>query len=205
MLAEAVVLLGASGGVVSLWDDEHAVLVPIRNTIPTSAGDARPAAGQAASARAVERRAPVLLNDYQRYAEAAEVGALAAVAAPLLHEDHLLGAVALVSHAAGKQFVPADAEVLQQIADIGAAAIVGLDRARLQRAIGPAEVTALDRGPAGPHPANVTHIEAHLPPQPTPLIGRDAELDQAAELVLRPDVSLLTLAGPAGSARPGWQ
>jgi predicted ATPase/DNA-binding NarL/FixJ family response regulator len=197
LLAEAAVLLGGTAGIVSLWDEEHGVLVPLRNTIPTTAGDARPAAGQAASARAVERRAPVLLNDYQREADDTEVGALAAVAAPLIYDERLLGIIAVVSQVTGKVFTPADAEVLHQLAGIGAAALVGLDRARVQGAL--QAMQSLDReslagGRAAPQPG----WARHLPAQPTPLIGRAAELEEATALVLQPGVSLVTLVGPAG-------
>ena len=37
-----------------------------------------------------------------------------------------------------------------------------------------------------------------LPPQPTPLIGRDRELGELGERLARTDVRLLTLIGPGG-------
>jgi predicted ribonuclease YlaK len=37
--------------------------------------------------------------------------------------------------------------------------------------------------------------------QPTTLVGRQAELDQVHELLLRPDVRLLTLVGAGGSGK----
>ena len=42
----------------------------------------------------------------------------------------------------------------------------------------------------------------NLPPQPTPLIGREHEVEAVCRLVRSPKVRLLTLVGPPGSARP---
>src|SRR5437660_619077 len=41
----------------------------------------------------------------------------------------------------------------------------------------------------------------NLPAQPTPLIGRDRDIAVARQLLLREDVRLLTLTGPAGSGK----
>jgi non-specific serine/threonine protein kinase len=40
-----------------------------------------------------------------------------------------------------------------------------------------------------------------FPAQPTPLIGREGELDMACRTLLRPDVRLLTFRGPAGAGK----
>jgi non-specific serine/threonine protein kinase len=196
LLAEAAVLLGGTAGVVSLWDEEHGVLVPVRNTIPTVAGDTRPAAGQAASARAIERRARVVLNDYEREAGDEEAGAQAAVAAPLVHAEQLVGAIAVVTHLDEKSFTPEDAELLQQVADVGAAALVGLGRARLEGALSAVEglqQEATQDGSAAPSATG-----RRLPAQPMPLLGRDAELTELGRLLLGAEVNLVTLTGPAG-------
>jgi predicted ATPase/class 3 adenylate cyclase len=43
--------------------------------------------------------------------------------------------------------------------------------------------------------------QTNLPPQPTPLIGRQRELAEVAQLLARPDVRLVTLTGPGGAGK----
>jgi predicted ATPase/DNA-binding NarL/FixJ family response regulator len=151
LVAESVAVLGGTAGAISLWDHKRGELAAAQNTIPGGDWPGLPERGQAPSPGAV-------------------------LAAPLVHSDRLLGTLTVVSHTSGKQFTPDDADVLQQLAGIGAAALVGLDRTQRH-------------GPLLP---------GSLPAQPTLLLGREQELDQLGALLGDSDIRLVTLTGPAG-------
>jgi predicted ATPase/DNA-binding CsgD family transcriptional regulator len=113
-----------------------------------------------------------------------------------VHAEQLVGAIAVVSHLDEKSFTPEDAELLQQLADVGAAALVGLGRARLEGALSAVQGLQQEATQDGSGAAPATG--RRLPAQPTALLGRDEELTQLGQLLLRADVNLVTLTGPAG-------
>jgi predicted ATPase/DNA-binding SARP family transcriptional activator len=48
---------------------------------------------------------------------------------------------------------------------------------------------------------NVASTRANLPPQPTPLIGREREIEEVTDLLRRPEVRLVTLTGTGGTGK----
>jgi DNA-binding response OmpR family regulator len=135
LLGEAVAALGAENGTLMRWNEQDGQLVPARTRFATVAPPAALAPGQGAAGRAVAERAPVVVDDYQRECAAetpaAAAGVRTAVAVPLLHEGRLLVALSVISFDATKRFSSEDAEMLELLASVGAAALVGLERARL--------------------------------------------------------------------------
>src|SRR5207253_11264327 len=109
------------------------------------------------------------------------------VAAPLVHQDRLIGAIAVDADE-----IDAEAtEVMAQLAGIGAAALVGTDRARMDGAylaMQTFNLAQLGRPERAPN----------LPAQDTPLIGRDRELELIRGLLTHGEVGLVSLTGPAG-------
>jgi DNA-binding response OmpR family regulator len=135
LLEEAVAALGGENGNLMRWNEDRGQLVTARTYSDAVAAPATLAPGQGAAGRAVAQRAPVIIDDYEQECAsetpAATAGVRTAVAAPMLHEGRLLGAIAVISFDPAKRFTPEDAQVLELLAGIGAAALVGLERARL--------------------------------------------------------------------------
>src|SRR5947199_414780 len=123
LLREAVIMVECDGATVYRWDDQHAQLSIVRNTVRTT-GTHIPS-GQGAVGRAVEQRGPVIVNDYQHepgmVAATAHAGVQAALAVPLLHEGRLLGALGVVSYDPRPQFDADDADLLALLASVAAA------------------------------------------------------------------------------------
>src|SRR5438270_8719587 len=182
LLAEATALLGGTGGVVSRWDASQRVLVPVRSTIPSQPNNPATAtsAVSRASTRAILDRSIVVGTEP------------ATMAAPLIHEDQLLGAIAVADGGTDEAFPAEAGDVLEQLASIGAAALVGLDRARMDGAF--LAMQTLHDVDARP----LQRTRPNLPAQATPLIGRERELELVRQLVLQGEASLVTLTGAAG-------
>jgi GAF domain-containing protein len=137
LLREAIDLVHGSAGVVTRWDEEGSVLVPVAADRPLLSG-LRLRLGEGASGRAAESRVAVLLNR-------AEDGGTdpvllpselqSTVAVPLLHEGRLVGTLSVGSGAesidAPGGFTHEDAELLELLASTAAAALLALEHARL--------------------------------------------------------------------------
>jgi non-specific serine/threonine protein kinase len=204
LLAEAVVLLDGSGGVVSRWEESHDALVPLRSTIPAATDPCDVAVGQRLSSQAAAARTPVIFDTepVESGCEPAATGSgiRAGIAVPLLYEAQgkTLGALAVISHHPDRRFGAEDTEILEQLARIGAAALVGLDRARVEGALVALQTLEGLRPEAA---SESSRRRGRIPNQPTPLIGRDRELEAIRALLLDGDTRLLTLTGPAGTGK----
>jgi diguanylate cyclase (GGDEF)-like protein/PAS domain S-box-containing protein len=132
LLDEAVAVLGCQDGTLTRWDAVKSVLVPVRNTVPNADEYTVIEVGSGVSGRAIEQRAPVLQNDYQRHSGnqtlAAEAGVQASVAVPLLHEGRLLGALSVNTYDPTRKFTDEDAEVLELLAGLASAVLANLER-----------------------------------------------------------------------------
>jgi PAS domain S-box-containing protein len=139
LLAEAVTLTGGRFGLVARWDETRRVLYPVWNTLPMPGQPVELRLGEGAGGQAAERREPVILNMYQEsvlaVTPALQAGLVAVVAAPLLHEARLLGVVTVASDVPGRHFEQEDAALLELLASLAAATLVGLERSRLEGAL----------------------------------------------------------------------
>ena len=135
LLREAIKLVAGSAGVVTRWDEKRHVLMAAGASEP-ALEEQRLRLGEGASGRAAQQRAPVLLQRDERgrldpVLEHAELES--AIAVPLLHEGRLVGTLAVGRGCrdGGSVFTQEDAELLEMLASTAAAALVALERARL--------------------------------------------------------------------------
>jgi CheY-like chemotaxis protein len=135
LLREAVHLLAGSAGVVTRWDEKQHLLLAVGASVP-ALDEQRLRLGEGASGRAAQTRAPVLLQRDERgrldpVLEHAELES--AIAVPLLHEARLLGTLAIGRGCleCRSPFTQEDADLLEMLASTAAAALVALERARL--------------------------------------------------------------------------
>ncbi|GEM_PF-1656314 len=137
LLTEAEGLLGAEASGVYRWDEAGQCLHLTTTTIQPHLVPAtvQLPLGSGIAGRAAQRRAVVIENDYQRLERpagwAVRAGIRAGVAAPLLHEGRLLGALSICTCRPGVRFTAEDGELLELLAGTAASALVGLERARL--------------------------------------------------------------------------
>jgi CheY-like chemotaxis protein len=131
LLREAVELVGGTAGIVTRWDEERRVLLPVGGSV---GGPSQLRLGEGASGRAAEQRAPVLVQGLDR-TDAEPVLARAdlrgAIAVPLLHESRLVGTLAVGTDDPSKIFSRGDTELLGMLASTAAAALAALEHARL--------------------------------------------------------------------------
>ncbi|HEY3111416.1 MAG TPA: GAF domain-containing protein, partial [Chloroflexota bacterium] len=135
LLGEAELLLGADAANVFRWDEARGELILVMSSLEEAArtGPIRP--GEGAVGRAVAERAAVVVADYQSDPAAIptvrEAGVRAVAAVPLMEEGRVLGALSVAQTKPGRGFDADDVEVLELLAEAAAAALVGLERARL--------------------------------------------------------------------------
>jgi GAF domain-containing protein len=140
LLDEAITLLHGQVGSVACWSEEEQVLKRVWSTIPLMDGrpvDIRP--GEGIGGRCIVTRRPVISNDYdndpQALGVARRVGLRAGVAAPLLRDGEIFGAIMIGSRDPEIRFTEEDAEALEILASVAASVVAGLRRARLGGAL----------------------------------------------------------------------
>jgi CheY-like chemotaxis protein len=135
LLREAVALVDGSTGFVARWHDDEQTLVPA--VTDTGAPEVEYELGIGATARAARERVPILVRRDSDWGPEPAPAMLrqpleAAIAVPLLHEARLLGTLTVGSDRTGMYFTREDADVLEVLASTAGAALVALERARLE-------------------------------------------------------------------------
>jgi GAF domain-containing protein len=140
LVDEAVVLLRGEFGSAACWNEDEGVLKRVWSTIPLVDGravDIRP--GEGLGGRAIVSRRPVISNDYANdphaLGVARRVGLRSGIAAPLLCDGEILGALMIGTRDPSVTFSDEDAEALEILAGVAASVVAGLRRARLAGAM----------------------------------------------------------------------
>jgi GAF domain-containing protein len=140
LLDDAIALLRADWGSVARWYEDEGVLKREWSTYPLPGGkpiDIHP--GQGVGGQSIVLRRPVISNNYasddRAIVQSKGSGIQAAIAAPLIRDGRLLGAIMLGSFDKDRNFNADDAEVLELLAGIAASLLDGLRRARLEGAL----------------------------------------------------------------------
>ena len=133
---EAMRLLVGDRVVVARWDEQRKELVPIA-TVDTDGADGASESTESSISLAAKRRRPVVMNHDLPVRDSAagvkpdDSAIRAEVAAPLLDADRLLGAISVTSRVEGRRFGLEDADLLEVLAGLAAATLVGHEEARL--------------------------------------------------------------------------
>lgn len=140
LVDEAVALFQAQVGSVCCWSEEEQVLKRVWSTIPLPDGrpvDIHP--GEGLGGHVILTRRPMFSNDYMNDPKALgvaqRVGLRVGIAAPMVREGELLGAIMIGSRDPSLQFTDEDAEALEILAGVASSVVAGLRRARLGGAL----------------------------------------------------------------------
>jgi signal transduction histidine kinase len=140
LLDEAIAMLGGQIGSVCCWSEDEGVLKRMWSTIPLPDGrpvDLRP--GEGLGGQAILLRRPVISNAYaedrRALGVARQVGVRVGIAAPLLRDGELLGAIMVGSRDPSLRFTEKDAEDLEILAGVASSVVAGLRRAKLSGAL----------------------------------------------------------------------
>lgn len=137
---EALRLLGGDQVVVARWDAQQESLIQIASIVSDGQAPADEAVGASSMAQAVRQRRPVVVNPPTDGTPVAEPpkrrrrsapSLCAEVAAPLLDDDRLLGVISVMTRDQQRRFGLEDADLLEVLAGLAAATIVGHEEARL--------------------------------------------------------------------------
>ena len=135
LLEEAVRLVGGTSGFVTRWDETRGILVPVAPLDPKLSQVAL-LPGEGATGQAAQQRHAILINDANCTADEREAlragDACAAAAVPLVHEGRLIGTLTVSTGQADGGFSREDAETLELLTTTTSAALVALERARLE-------------------------------------------------------------------------
>lgn len=139
ILRSAVQLTGQGGASLFIWVAEAKVLRNVRDhEVPPGVTARNLRAGEGVAGVAFERREPVIVNDYQRWAGATPAsrdgGQQAAVGVPLMRHGEPIGALVVRSYDASAVFNEEDGRLLALFADQAVAALTAAQAFEQQRA-----------------------------------------------------------------------
>jgi PAS domain S-box-containing protein len=127
---EALRLLSGDRVAVARWDVQDGLLRPIATLLANGAAQPATLANPESLEQAVQQRQPVVINHPADGRSRARSRDRAEVAAPLMDESRLIGAIAVTSRNESRRFGLEDAELLEVLAGLAAATIVGHEDAR---------------------------------------------------------------------------